>query len=316
MQRQSEFEKNMRRECSSSSPRFSRTFDRLLSRFPDTTETSTTSSNMASNRSGYQSATWDEQTSYKPAQWRSTVSAPSCALCQKAVFPAEEVIGAGQKYHKLCLKCSSCNTLLNSGNVNEHDKKIYCTGCYRRQFGPHGVGRGLGTTLSTNLETPPSSPRSSRIGSESNEELTNTDNGYSSNSSQSRISPDDDSRHSNSQMNSVTYIGGVTTRQTLPTPPRPVSGSITNGTAFKMMSISGNICPRCSKAVYLAEEVKAAGKSFHKRCYTCAHCKKSINAARYSEHEGELYDNNCYQRLFGPKGVGYGIGSGTLSTGN
>ncbi|CAF5205335.1 unnamed protein product, partial [Rotaria magnacalcarata] len=55
--------------------------------------------------------------------------------------------------------------------------------------------------------------------------------------------------------------------------------------------------------------------SFHKRCYTCAHCKKSINGGRYSEHEGELYDNNCYQRLFGPKGVGYGIGSGALSTG-
>jgi hypothetical protein len=25
---------------------------------------------------------------------------------------------------------------------------------------------------------------------------------------------------------------------------------------------------------------------------------------------------DCYQRLFGPKGVGFGIGSGTLSTGN
>jgi hypothetical protein len=51
---------------------------------------------------------WDVKTGgYKPAQWRSTVSAPSCALCNKAVFPAEEVIGAGQKYHKLCLKCSS-----------------------------------------------------------------------------------------------------------------------------------------------------------------------------------------------------------------
>jgi hypothetical protein len=32
----------------------------------------------------------------------------------------------------------SCNNLLNSGNVNEHEKKIYCIGCYRRQFGPHG----------------------------------------------------------------------------------------------------------------------------------------------------------------------------------
>jgi cysteine/glycine-rich protein len=109
---------------------------------------------MASNKGGYQSSTWDEQSSYKPTQWRSAVSAPSCAFCNKTVFPAEEVIGAGQKYHKLCLKCSmssfisfssffssslvSCSTLLNSGNVNEHDKKIYCVGCYRRQFGPHG----------------------------------------------------------------------------------------------------------------------------------------------------------------------------------
>ncbi len=25
---------------------------------------------------------------------------------------------------------------------------------------------------------------------------------------------------------------------------------------------------------------------------------------------------DCYQRLFGPRGVGFGIGSGTLSTGN
>ena len=30
-----------------------------------------------------------------------------------------------------------------------------------------------------------------------------------------------------------------------------------------MMSISGNTCPRCSKAVYSAEEVKAAGKVTH-----------------------------------------------------
>ena len=60
---------------------------------------------MATNRAGYSSSNWDEQSPYKPTQWRSTVSAPSCALCNKAVFPAEEVVGAGQKYHKLCLKC-------------------------------------------------------------------------------------------------------------------------------------------------------------------------------------------------------------------
>ncbi|CAF4775945.1 unnamed protein product [Rotaria socialis] len=61
---------------------------------------------MASNKSGFKTFEWDLKSGYKPIQWRSTVSAPSCALCNKAVFPAEEVIGAGQKYHKLCLKCS------------------------------------------------------------------------------------------------------------------------------------------------------------------------------------------------------------------
>ncbi|CAF2486445.1 unnamed protein product [Rotaria sp. Silwood2] len=277
---------------------------------------------MGSNKGGFRSFEWDLKSGYKPMQWRSTVSAPPCALCNKAVFPAEEVIGAGQKYHKFCLKCISCNTLLNSGNVNEHDKKIYCIGCYRRQFGPRGVGRGFGTTSSANLETPPSSPSSNGMRSNFHSEITDNidslrhERKTSTGSSPSRTSSDDDSRHSNSLMNSVTYIGGVTTRQTMSTLPRPSSINLTNGSSFRLKSIAGNICPRCSKCVYSAEEVKAAGKSFHKRCYTCAHCKKSINAGRYSEHEGELYDNNCYQRLFGPKGVGYGIGSGTLSAGN
>ncbi|CAF1001413.1 unnamed protein product [Rotaria magnacalcarata] len=277
---------------------------------------------MASNKSGFKTFEWDLKSGYKPIQWRSTVSAPLCALCNKAVFPAEEVIGAGQKYHKLCLKCISCNALLNSGNINEHDKKIYCVGCYRRQFGPRGVGRGLGTASSINLETPPISPSLSQTRSNFHTETIDTTDGLrherktSTGSSPSRTSSDDDSRHSNPLMNSVTYIGGVTTKQTMLTMPRSSSSNLTNGSSFRMKSISAHVCPRCSKSVYSAEEVKAAGKSFHKRCYTCAHCKKSINGGRYSEHEGELYDNNCYQRLFGPKGVGYGNGSATLSTGS
>jgi hypothetical protein len=115
------------------------------------------------------------------------------------------------------------------------------------------------------LETPPSSPSFNRVEMNSNAQLINTENEQvqpksSLSSTQSRTSSDDDSRHSNSQMNSVTYIGGVTTRQTIPTNSRPSSTNLTNGSSFRMKSTSGNICPRCSKAVYSAEEVKAAGK--------------------------------------------------------
>jgi len=55
---------------------------------------------------GFQWQNWDVKSGYRPARWRSTVSAPSCAFCNKTVYPAEEIVGAGQKFHKLCLKCS------------------------------------------------------------------------------------------------------------------------------------------------------------------------------------------------------------------
>jgi len=140
------------------------------------------------------------------------------------------------------------------------------------------VGRGLGTTVATSLDTPPSSPSLNHVETKFDDELTDTNKDYSSpktslNSSQSRVSaPEDDLRLSNSQMNSVTYIGGVTTRQTNSTIPHPSSASLTNGAAFKMMSISGNICPRCSKAVYSAEEVKAAGKVKENILSSIDHC--------------------------------------------
>jgi len=45
-------------------------------------------------------------TNRSTGQWRPPVSAPLCAFCNKTVYPAEEAVAAGQKFHKLCLKCS------------------------------------------------------------------------------------------------------------------------------------------------------------------------------------------------------------------
>ncbi len=117
------------------------------------------------------------------------------------------------------------------------------------------VGRGISNSYLSNLETPPNSPHSNLDEIDSNSGSTNIDDsGFDQKTS------DDDSRFSNSQSTSISYHSAVTARQTIATANRPTSASVTNGTAFKMMSISGNICPRCSKTVYSAEEVKAAGK--------------------------------------------------------
>jgi len=84
-----------------------------------------------------------------------------------------------------------------------------------------------------NVDTPPSSPSLNQ-------------RKLSTSSSPSRTSSDDDS--------SITYKNGIATQTNYR------SSSSTHLPTFKMMSTSGNICPRCTKTVYSAEEVKAAGK--------------------------------------------------------
>ena len=81
----------------------------------------------------------------------------------------------------------------------------------------------------------------------------------------------------------------------------------------------GNKCSRCKKTVYQTEEVTALGEPFHMRqCFTCELCNKSLNSTNLAERkpiEGtrvELYCKNCYGKQFGPKGYGYGVGSGTF----
>ncbi|KAM8876814.1 cysteine and glycine-rich protein 3 [Synchiropus picturatus] len=65
-------------------------------------------------------------------------------------------------------------------------------------------------------------------------------------------------------------------------------------------------CPRCSKAVYAAEKVMGGGKSWHKTCFRCAMCGKSLESTTVTDKDGEIYCKVCYAKHFGPKGFGLG----------
>lgn len=114
------------------------------------------------------------------------------------------------------------------------------------------VGRSLKTIPLFNVDTPSNSSSLNRI------EITINNHCYqrktSTGSSLSRASSEDDSHCSYPHIPQVKYISGILMQ---PINSRPLSRNLT---AFKKMFISGNICPRCSKIVYLAEEMKAVGK--------------------------------------------------------
>uniref|UniRef100_A0A8D2QR80 Cysteine and glycine-rich protein 1 n=1 Tax=Zosterops lateralis melanops TaxID=1220523 RepID=A0A8D2QR80_ZOSLA len=71
-------------------------------------------------------------------------------------------------------------------------------------------------------------------------------------------------------------------------------------------------CPRCGQAVYAAEKVIGAGKSWHKSCFRCAKCGKSLESTTLADKDGEIYCKGCYAKNFGPKGFGFGQGAGAL----
>ncbi|KAJ3048618.1 hypothetical protein HK097_010378 [Rhizophlyctis rosea] len=73
-------------------------------------------------------------------------------------------------------------------------------------------------------------------------------------------------------------------------------------------------CPRCGKAVYMAEQIAGPGGMWHKTCLTCKECNKRLDSTTLTEKNSEAYCKTCYGKLFGPKGYGYGGGTSFLNT--
>ncbi|KAL5007396.1 hypothetical protein ScPMuIL_016202 [Solemya velum] len=75
----------------------------------------------------------------------------------------------------------------------------------------------------------------------------------------------------------------------------------------------GEMCPKCGKTVYFAEEIRALGKKWHKLCIRCAKCNKMLDSTNSADHAGDVYCRGCYGKLFGPKGYGFAGGASGLS---
>merc|ERR1711981_298228 len=63
------------------------------------------------------------------------------------------------------------------------------------------------------------------------------------------------------------------------------------------------ICKICGKEPYLVERIVAEKSWWHKNCFRCKQCNKSLNLDTYMSHEGVIYCKPHHKELFQPKAV-------------
>ncbi|KAH7100460.1 LIM-domain-containing protein [Auriculariales sp. MPI-PUGE-AT-0066] len=84
------------------------------------------------------------------------------------------------------------------------------------------------------------------------------------------------------------------------------SGSL-SGSPGRRFGGGTPLCPTCNNAVYFAEQVKACGRVWHKRCLRCVDCDTLLDSNRLTEREGDPMCRSCYSKTAGPQGAGYAL---------
>jgi hypothetical protein len=74
--------------------------------------------------------------------------------------------------------------------------------------------------------------------------------------------------------------------------------------ALKSMANTGGSkkCVVCEKTVYYMEKLEVDKKLFHKQCFKCKECKKTLSAGSYASLEGQIFCKPHFKQLFRLKG--------------
>ena len=77
---------------------------------------------------------------------------------------------------------------------------------------------------------------------------------------------------------------------------------VTQGAAGTMPGTAQDACAVCSKTVYAMERLEADKVVYHKVCFKCDVCKKTLSVGSYAALEGTIYCKIHFKQLFKTKG--------------
>uniref|UniRef100_A0A8D8RLU6 Muscle LIM protein Mlp84B n=2 Tax=Cacopsylla melanoneura TaxID=428564 RepID=A0A8D8RLU6_9HEMI len=274
-----------------------------------------------------------------------------CPRCGGMVYAAEQVLAKGSEWHRKCFKCHDCNKTLDSIIACDGpDKDIYCKTCYGKKWGPHGYGFACGsgflqtdglTEDEISANRPFFNPNTTSIMARKGEGCPRC--GGSVFAAEQQLAKGTmwhkqcfscckchrplDSMLACDGPDKEIYCRACYGKNYGPKgfgyghSPTLVSTNGESTIHYPEMAPTtgakgrnGDGCPRCGYAVYAAEQMISKNKIWHRRCFSCSDCHRSLDSTNLNDApDGDIYCRSCYGKHFGPKGCGFGLGAGTLS---
>ncbi|XP_055245664.1 cysteine-rich protein 3 isoform X2 [Gorilla gorilla gorilla] len=214
----------------------------------------------------------------------------TCPRCEQPVFFAEKVSSLGKNWHRFCLKCERCHSILSPGGHAEWK-------CWHASPSPTPPRP---TRLSQWTDTPGSLPGVKACGTWLPLALSNP-------------LPSACAQHNGRPYchkpcygalfgprgvniggvgsylyNPPTPSPGCTTplRPSSFSPPRPRTGLPQGKKSpphMKTFTGETSLCPGCGEPVYFAEKVMSLGRNWHRPCLRCQRCHKTLTPGSHAE---------------------------------
>ncbi|XP_064634361.1 muscle LIM protein Mlp84B-like [Lineus longissimus] len=269
-----------------------------------------------------------------------------CPRCEKTVYHAEKVNCMNKVWHKSCLRCALCEHVVDSRTAREHDNDLFCQNCYAKEFGPKGA-QFSGTTgpdgePREEVQEKKVNPLAAKFGGTTDycprcgkavyhaekKEILNQKWHKTcvkclscGRALDSRTVRDHDGELYCASCHSRDFgtkgigcsigtgahaatDGGSDERK------EDQQDKKVNPLAAKFGGTT-DYCPRCGKAVYLAEKKDILNQKWHKTCVKCLSCGRALDSRTVRDHDGELYCASCHSRDFGTKGLGCSVATVT-----
>jgi len=183
-----------------------------------------------------------------------------CTACAKTVYQTERAVVEEKTdkkiYHKQCIRCSTCNKVLTTGQYSSMDGQFWCKPHFKQLFATKGnydeaFGKEKVTSKWDSSATPVSPPTS--------------------------FIPADSSASADKEKKVTSEATAAKFKQ------------------FREQADSDK-CTSCGKTVYLAEKLLVEDKNekrlFHKRCFACADCNLTLDLRSYGSFGGKIYCKN------------------------